>query len=32
MSGKFNGGKADLSDAGDSRKKEAKRDMQPTAG
>jgi gas vesicle protein len=32
MSGKFNGGKADISDAGDSRKKEAKRDFQPASG
>lgn len=32
MSGKFDGGKADISDSGDSRKKEAKRDMQPTTG
>jgi gas vesicle protein len=32
MSGKFNGGKADISDISDSRHKEAKRDMQPTAG
>jgi gas vesicle protein len=31
MSGKFNGGKADISDV-DSKRKEAKRDMQPTAG
>jgi hypothetical protein len=32
MSGKFNGVKADISDVGDSRKKEAKRDMKLTAG
>jgi gas vesicle protein len=32
MAGKFNGGKADISDAADSRKKEAKKDLQPTAG
>lgn len=32
MTGKFNGGKADISDIGDSRQKDAKRDMQPTAG
>lgn len=32
MSGKFDGGKADISDIGDSRKKEAKRDMQPSVG
>jgi gas vesicle protein len=32
IAGKFDGGKADISDIGDSRKKEAKRDMQPTAG
>jgi gas vesicle protein len=32
IAGKFDGGKEDISDIGDSRKKEAKRDMQPTAG
>jgi gas vesicle protein len=32
MSGKVNGGKADVSDSADSRKKEAKRDFQPSAG
>jgi gas vesicle protein len=32
MAGKFNGGKADISDAADSRKKEAKKDLQPLAG
>jgi gas vesicle protein len=32
MSGKFDGVKADISDIGDSRKKEAKRDMQPSVG
>ncbi|MGD0753897.1 MAG: YtxH domain-containing protein [Bacteroidales bacterium] len=32
MSGKFNGGKADISDIGDSGKKETKREMQPSAG
>jgi gas vesicle protein len=32
MTGKYNGGKADISDVNDSRHKEAKRDMQPTAG
>ena len=32
MSGKVNGGKADVSDSADSRKKEAKRDLQPSAG
>ncbi|MGC1390866.1 MAG: YtxH domain-containing protein [Bacteroidales bacterium] len=32
MSGKFNGGKADISDISDSRRKEAKKDLQPSAG
>jgi gas vesicle protein len=35
MSGKFNGGRVEVSDIGDNRKtkaKEAKRDMQPSAG
>ena len=32
MAGKFNGGKADISDVVDSKRKEVKRDMQPTAG
>jgi len=32
MTGKANGGRADMSDNGDSRKKEAKRDMQPASG
>jgi gas vesicle protein len=32
MSGKFNGGKANISDISDSRKKEAKRDLQPSVG
>jgi gas vesicle protein len=32
MSGKVNGGKADVSDSADSRKKEANRDLQPSAG
>jgi gas vesicle protein len=32
MSGKFDGGKADISDISDTRKKEAKRDLQPSVG
>ena len=32
IAGKFDGGKADISDISESRKKEAKRDMQPTVG
>ena len=32
MSGKVNGGKADVSESFEARKKEAKRDLQPSAG
>ena len=32
MAGKMNGGKAEISETDNTRKKEAKRDMQPSAG